>query len=294
MIRILDTPKQWIPKNTFSYPPHQGLNPLIEERAFSYFTTMDIESDYIYIPIQWTQYHCSQNWGNDKQKVAEIQNWCNQVTSQYPNEKFFTVVQYDDGTLVSIDNCTIFASSNSPKSPIGLNSKYIPIPLLSDPHVGSQKDVKSCKVGYAGRNDTHSMRKVVIDKLQGLPDYKFAVNLNHGLTEAFRNIIYDSIFGLAPRGYGPTSFRLYETMQMGAIPIYISDVFWLPFEDVIEWDKAVVLIKENEIDSIPNIVDSLIESNEYINYLEYGKLIYNNYLTWDGTLNQIAKFISKK
>ena len=42
MIRILDTPKQWIPKNTFRYPPHQGLNPLIEERAFSYFTSMNI------------------------------------------------------------------------------------------------------------------------------------------------------------------------------------------------------------------------------------------------------------
>jgi len=61
MIRIIDTPQEWLPKNTFRYPPHQELNPLIEERAFSYFTTMDIDSDYLYIPIQWTQYHCSNN-----------------------------------------------------------------------------------------------------------------------------------------------------------------------------------------------------------------------------------------
>ena len=114
------------PKNTFAYPPHQGLNPLIEERAFSYFTTMDIDSDYLYIPIQWTQYHCSHNWGNDAASVAEMQRWADELPKKYPDKKFFTVVQYDDGTLVSIDNCKVFAASNSPKSPRADTQEYIP------------------------------------------------------------------------------------------------------------------------------------------------------------------------
>lgn len=293
MIRIIDTPQEWLPKNTFRYPPHQELNPLIEERAFSYFTTMDIDSDYLYIPIQWTQYHCSNNWGNDTLKIAEIQNWVNDLPNKYPGEKFFTVVQYDDGTLVSIDNCKIFASSNSPKSPKSKTTEYIPIPLLSDPHLGNSKVQRMNKVGFAGRNDTHPIRKLMCEKLQGQEGYKFAINLSSGLSEAFREIIYDSVFGLAPRGYGPTSFRMYETMQMDAIPIYISDIFWLPFSDEIDWNKSAILIDESSIDKIPGIVDNLLETGEYEKYLKYGRMVYDKYLTWDGTLNQIAKIISK-
>ena len=293
MIRIVDTPQQWLPKNTFRYPPHQDLNPLIEERAYAYFTTMDIDSDYLYIPIQWTQYHCSNNWGNDIEKISEMQQWANKLPEKYPGEKFFTVVQYDDGTLVSIDNCKVFAASNSPKSPKSDTQEYIPIPLLSDPHPGNPKEQRMNKVGFAGRNDTHPIRKVMCDKLQGHEGYKFAVNLSNGLSEAFRDIIYDSVFGLSPRGYGPTSFRMYETMQMDAIPIYISDEFWLPFTDEIDWNKAAILIDENSIDNIPSIVDRLLETGEYENYLEYGRMVYDKYLTWDGTLNQIAKIILK-
>tara|TARA_B100002019_G_scaffold283074_1_gene289044 strand:+ start:6874 stop:7758 length:885 start_codon:yes stop_codon:yes gene_type:complete len=294
MIQVVDTPQQWIPKNTFAYPPHQGLNPLIEERAFSYFTTMDIDSDYLYIPIQWTQYHCSHNWGNDAASVAEMQRWADELPKKYPDKKFFTVVQYDDGTLVSIDNCKVFAASNSPKSPRADTQEYIPIPLLSDPHPSSPKEQRMNKVGFVGRNDTHSMRKILCDKLMGTPDYRFEVNHSGGnMSQLFRDVIQDSVFGLAPRGYGPTSFRLYETMQLGSIPIYISDVFWLPFEDVIDWEKAALLVHSDDIDTIPAKVDAILDSGEYENYLEYGRMVYEKYLTWDGTLNQIANIISK-
>lgn len=293
MIRIVETPQQWLPKNTFRYPPHQGLNPLIEERAFSYFSTVDVDSDYLYIPIQWTQYHCSNNWGNDTQKIGEIQDWVDDLTAKHPEERFFTVVQYDDGTLVSIEKCKIFASSNSPKSPRHQTTEYIPIPLLSDPHHFYPKEIRNNKVGFVGRDDTHPIRKVMCDKLMGMEEYKFAINLPQDLTQSFRDIICDSVFGLAPRGYGPTSFRLYETMQMGTIPIYISDVFWLPFSDEIDWNKCSILIDENSIDKIPDIVDKLLETGEYENYLEYGTMVYDKYLTWDGTLSQIVKIISK-
>ena len=80
---------------------------------------------------------------------------------------------------------------------------------------------------------------------------------------------------------------------MGGIPIYISDEFWLPFADEIDWEKAALLVKDTKIETIPKLVDDLIESGEYKNYQEYGKMVYDKYLTWDGTLNQIAQSISK-
>lgn len=296
MIPTLEVPQQWLPKNTYQYPPHQGQNPLIEERAFAFFSDPNrtFDTDYIYIPIQWTMYHCSNNWGNDTAKIAEMQQWMNNINREYPDKKFFTVVQYDDGTLVSIENCKVFAASNSPKSPKVDTQEYIPIPLLSDPHPGSPNQTRMNKVGFVGRNDTHPMRKLMCEKLVGTPGYRFEINHQGGhISQLFRDVIHDSVFGLAPRGYGPTSFRMYETMQMGAIPIYISDVFWLPFEDVIDWEKAALLVHPDEIDTIPERVDAILDSGEYENYIDYGRIVYEKYLTWDGTLNQIAKIISK-
>jgi len=292
MIRIVETPQKWMPKNRFHHPPHQGANPLIEERALAYFSSQDIDSDYIYIPIQWTMYHCSNRFGKDLQKIQEIQDWCNSLTEQFPDEKFFTVVQYDDGTLVSIDRCKIFASSNSSKSPKSLTSEYVPIPLLSQPHLGNLVEDKKYKVGFVGRNDTHKMRSEVIEKLKDNSGYKFVINASGDLISPMREVGFNSIFGLAPRGYGPASFRMYETMQMGGIPIYVSDEFWLPFSDEIDWNRACVMVKDTDVDSIPSIVDKLTETGEYKKYQEYGRMVYNKYLTWDGTLNQISKLIT--
>ena len=199
-------------------------------------------------------------------------------------------MQYDGGTLIPIDNCTIFASSGDFSSPLGKNSSYEPIPLLCDPHSGAPRGVREYKVGYAGR-DTHPLRVKMTQLLSHLPQYKFAVNLDYNQTEVFRDVLYNSVFALSPRGFGPASFRMYEAIQMQCIPIYISDVFWLPFTNDIEWDKMCLLIKEDEIETIPEKVDALMASGEYQNMIDYGQEMYEKHLTWDGCLNTIAKMV---
>jgi hypothetical protein len=65
----------------------------------------------------------------------------------------------------------------------------------------------------------------------------FAAATNVGLTtkqilstKLWRGAIYGTKFNLAPRGFGRTSFRLAEIIQMGRIPIYLyNDVAWLPY-----------------------------------------------------------------
>jgi hypothetical protein len=281
MIRIADVPQEFLPEMPVQYPPHQGYSPMIEERAYSFFKTkQELESDYIYIPIQWTSWHINPG-GEYGQNTQPLIEFCSQLTEKYPDEKFFTVVQYDGGTLVPIDNCTIFASSGDFSSPLGKNSVYKPIPLLCDPHWGSPKEVREYKVGYAGR-DTHPLRVKANKVLSHIPQYKFATNLDHNRTEVFRDILYNSVFALSPRGFGPASFRMYEAIQMQCIPIYISDEFWIPFADYIEWDKMCLLIKGDEIETIPERVDALLESGEYQNMIDYGQEMYEKHLTRDG------------
>ena len=290
MIRIVDVPQAFLPEMPVQYPPHQGNNPMIEERAYSFFATKkELESDYIYIPIQWTSWHVNPG-GEYGQNTQPLIEYCTQLTEKYPNEKFFTIVQYDGGTLVPIDNCTIFASSGDFNSPLGKNSLYEPIPLLCDPHIGAPKAIREYKVGYAGR-DTHPLRVKMNQVLSNLPQYKFALNIDHNRTGVFRDILYNSVFALSPRGFGPASFRMYEAIQMQCVPIYISDEFWLPFTEYIEWDKMCLLIKENEIQTIPEKVDALLESGQYQDMVDYGQEMYEKHLTWDGCLNTIARMV---
>jgi hypothetical protein len=72
----------------------------------------------------------------------------------------------------------------------------------------------------------------------------------------FINITSRSIFCLAPRGYGRSSFRLYEAIQLGTIPVFIYDDKWLPFEDEIDWNEFSVLIDVNNIQNIDSILSS--------------------------------------
>ena len=295
MIRIVDVPREFLPKMPVQYPPHQGSNPMIEERAFSFFTTKkDLDSDYIYIPIQWTSWHINPG-GEYGLNSKPLIDFCYNLTQKYPNEKFFTIVQYDGGTLVPIDNSIIFGSSGKFNSPIGNNSVYEPIPLLCEPHPTVGKETRINKVGFAGVV-THPIRQKMFDSLNNLEGYEFFMNSYQSgdfKTRKFREILSNSVFALAPRGFGPASYRMYEAIQMQCIPIYISDEFWLPFTDQIEWEKMCLLVNENEIDSIPERVDAILESGKHQEMIDYGQKVYEKHLTWDGCLNTIAKRIEK-
>lgn len=288
MIKIVDVPEKFLVKMPITYPPHQGSGPMIEERAYSFFSSLkNIKSDYTYIPIQWTSWHINTNYGKNLEPLIKF---CNQLTEKHPNEKFFTIVQYDGGTLIPIDNCKIFASSGSFSSPIGKNSSYEPIPLLCDPHEGNPKEIRKYKAGFVGRN-THPIRTKMYEILSQNLDYIFDINTEFDKTDVFRDILYDSVFAFSPRGFGPASFRMYEAIQMQCIPIYITDEFWLPFTEYIEWNKMCLLINIDEIYTIPEKVNSLLESGRYKNMIKYGQEVYKKYLTWDGCLNTIAKII---
>lgn len=67
----------------------------------------------------------------------------------------------------------------------------------------------------------------------------------------------ESIFVLCPRGYSPSTVRLFEAMKMGRVPVIISDS-WVPPEGP-DWSACSIRIKERDILH----VDSLLEEREH-------------------------------
>ena len=56
-------------------------------------------------------------------------------------------------------------------------------------------------------------------------------DVNKNLQDTFINTTINSKFALSPRGYGRSSFRIFECFELGTIPIYIwNDINWLPFQ----------------------------------------------------------------
>ena len=86
---------------------------------------------------------------------------------------------------------------------------------------------------------------------------------------------------------------MYESFNINTVPVYISDEFHLPFQEIIDWNKLCVLVHPNEIYQIPKKLDNILNTNKYAEMLNYGKFCYENYFNYDFTIKYISNFISK-
>jgi hypothetical protein len=56
---------------------------------------------------------------------------------------------------------------------------------------------------------------------------------------------------LCPRGIGTSSFRLFETLQSGRVPVILSDS-WVPCAGM-DWDAFSLRVRERDIGRLPEI-----------------------------------------
>jgi hypothetical protein len=66
-----------------------------------------------------------------------------------------------------------------------------------------------------------------------------------GLRRAFAQTLLDSRFVLCPRGYGTSSIRLFEAMQLGRCPVILSDA-WVPPPGP-AWDAFSLRVPERDV-----------------------------------------------
>jgi len=68
----------------------------------------------------------------------------------------------------------------------------------------------------------------------------------------YAEIMKRTRFALCPRGKGPNSFRLFEAMQLGCVPVIISDRAALPVGP--KWHDFCIFVKECDVESIPSVI----------------------------------------
>jgi hypothetical protein len=85
--------------------------------------------------------------------------------------------------------------------------------------------------------------------------------------EYVQNIV-DSDYVLCARGAGNFSYRLYETLSCGRIPVFVDTDCLLPLEDEIDWRALCVWVDARRVDRIARAVRSFHDRLSPTEFLE--------------------------
>lgn len=102
----------------------------------------------------------------------------------------------------------------------------------------------------------HKLLEVMSANPQLGPSQQIHRWFNHTADEQFNYLveIVNSRFVLCPRGIGTATYRLYESLLLGRVPVIISDN-WVPPEDII-WNSCSLRISEKRLDDLPALLNT--------------------------------------
>jgi hypothetical protein len=278
--------------NKDTYPPFKnGL--YLEEYFYNKFIKEQPLCKRKYIPALWTNFQIEDWFQSKKQEMQDVlDEWVKENASEYG---YFTIVQYDDGPLLSLPSDTIVYGACSGK-PIPLiyedkNNTLVNIPKKSF----KEKDILCSFVGNITANHVcPNVRQEMFHILENNSNFKLIHSggwtpvVNTDLQNIFIENTIDSKFALAPRGYGRGSFRFFECFQLGTIPIYLwNDEEWLPFKNIIDYNKLCISLHISQIHELENKLLSIHEE-EYNKMFEYYNSI-KHLFELEGMSNQIIQ-----
>jgi hypothetical protein len=271
-----------------AYPPHHVGDHL--EEAFLKFWDANGVGDRKLIPVHWTAVynHRSREGlgiGTPNGTLRnELKKYLNSLDRK---QKYFVVCTHDDAPTEDLppDTVVFGAGGNS-------NKIDVAIPLTCSRHENPSDRIRTIPISFIGAV-THKVRFDLLHSMHQRPGV--VISADHWTPEIatekidlFRNIAEQSIFSLCPRGYGATSYRLYESIQLGSIPVYVSDRHLLPWSDEIDWSDFCVVRSEKEI---PVIYEELMNfTGTKVSQMQAMlQKVWNEYFSIEGTCNQIFK-----
>ena len=278
-------------RNKDTYPPFKnGL--YLEEFFFLFMRQNKINLKRKYIPALWTNFQI-EPWL--RFKIIEMQNSLDDWVKKNPsNDGYFVIVQHDNGVMLKLPPKTlVFNGGNNGHIPLPLIYQDTDNKLLKIPRkIFSEKKHLCSFVGTLTHKLRTDMFKILKDKNNFLliDSGGWTIKVNKENQDCFIDITINSKFALAPRGYGRSSFRFFEIMQLGCIPVYIwDDIEWLPYKDVIDYEKLCISINIKDINTLEEKLLKIDEFtyNEMLNYYNQKKIFFN----LNGMSNYIVKTI---
>ncbi len=104
--------------------------------------------------------------------------------------------------------------------------------------------------------------------------------------------IRNSDYGLCIRGAANVSFRLYEILYFGRIPVFINTDCVLPYDFEIDWKQYCVWIEEHELDQMDKKIREFhdnLSPEEFVNLQKKCRQIWEEYLSPEGFFKHLHK-----
>jgi hypothetical protein len=283
--------KRFCSESNHTYPPFKnGL--YLEEYFMLFMKQIKPKVGMNYIPALFTNFQTQKWFGNNH--ISSMSNYLKTNMSKLShydeNRPNFCVCQHDEGPQIIVPpNTIIFSSSYPEMCKLNSNATYVTIPLIYEDKLNRLENVGRIKykdkkylcsfVGTITKSYNSNVRVVMMQRLKNNKNFYFktedvwTINVAENRITDFIEITKYSKFALAPRGYGKTSFRFYESLLMGVIPIYIwDDIEWLPYKNHIDYSKFSISINIKDIDKLESMLLN-IDETKYNNMLnEYYKV----------------------
>jgi hypothetical protein len=234
----------------------------MEEFIYDYLTRHQetIHTTLVYLPIYWTNL---QNHPNFTSSIAKYDLLLQRALQTMPPEtRYVTMVQHDDGPRLTLPKNTII---------MGACTGTVPLPLLYEDtthHLEQQTRLQQRPwlASFVG-TDTHPVRAAMVRHLtqQHITCHvksSWSPSVPQDDAKRFIDTTLASRFCLAPRGYGRSSFRFFEAIQLDTIPIYVwDDIQWLPYQEVLDYDAFSVSLHVSELPMLHDRLASMSEKD---------------------------------
>lgn len=228
---------------TFRKLKSEDINSEVEYTSLS-------ECDFIYFP----------------EKIRKQTNLSNLINlSKSHNKKILLFYNDDNDEVFNFENSIIFRTSlHKSKKP----KNYFSVPAFCNDlkeecaYYTREKNITPT-IGFCGAI-THNLREQVISKLKTsknvISNFKIRNNFWGGnvwgeiVRKEYIENTLDSDFVICVRGAGNFSYRLYETLCLGRIPLVIDTDIDLPFESYINYDSLILKVPVKDLNKIDDYV----------------------------------------
>ena len=150
-------------------------------------------------------------------------------------------------------------------------------------------------------------RKAYLETIKRLPGITSDIILRKSFAEGiksddinarltFINNIINNDYTFCMRGGGNYSLRLYETLCLGRIPLFINTDCILPFENIIDWKGLCLWVEEGDINKIGQIIldfHSSMSNDEFNERQIKCREIWEKFLSKEGFAKQLNMLIIK-
>lgn len=265
------------------YPPNNHIN--FEEWFYLWFCAIKPQTDRVYLPILWHTYYLGENFGRTDTKCLE-----GYLRTLDPKLKYFTITQFDGGILQDISFLDLYVfgccgSMDKYKDLPSQNRGY-PIGLICAPGPKINTQYRDTLVSFIGQIDG---RHPIRERIRNIWQYDNEMYIKSTTTYSeFINVMSRSWFALCPRGMGWQSFRICEALYYGAIPIYISDHKWIPWQEELNFNDIGIILEEKEIPYLKDIIKTKSKA-DIERYQKNGKEAYQQFFTFDGQAQKIIQ-----